>query len=445
MISFLVFGEEPRPRVLIHGFDDDETAGRIGELVPTSKVIADLDEIHQPEWDVLVTSEGVPYNLEDHIYVVGFGTTFGDYDGGNGGITRSTLETRAREFEVPRDLPDHVSSLVRRDLLVTARVNEVNHPLRPSWYGTRGTSYGPRPDVLIPFLRTREPEILAGRFPRPEGHAETWAIGPSSEPVAWVRAALIEWHRHDPIRFPIDLSWRSDHRWLTVEELRVRDEIQKLDAETQRVLSDLQQQRRELEAKLSEAQERADSGSRRLLTAKGVPLVEAVAHSLRSMGFDVEDRDEQADRGDNLEDLLVRDPGEPGWEALVEVRGYNRGARASDLQRIGRFVLRRVQEGQGEPTGRWYIVNQFVGQDPATRQRPIPNDADVKTFSDDRGLIIDTAEFYRLSRDVQLGVTTLTYARSTLREQTGRFEYGQPTLQPRSSPGLPRSTTVQVE
>jgi hypothetical protein len=189
------------------------------------------------------------------------------------------------------------------------------------------------------------------------------------------------------------------------------------------VQSALDKYQREAEAASQELQLAAlaaDEGPRRLLTAHGDALVDAVEVALSNLGFEVENRDRTATEGDRLEDLRIRDPSEPGWLSLAEVRGYKHGAQVNDLLRIGRFVTRYVRTGATEPSRRWYIVNAFSGIDPAQRERALQSNPDeVGTFTEDGGAVIETRVLYRLDQAMRRSTRRAAEIRSFLRSATG--------------------------
>jgi hypothetical protein len=130
-----------------------------------------------------------------------------------------------------------------------------------------------------------------------------------------------------------------------------------------------------------------------------------------------------AKAGDRREDLRVATSDKPGWTALVEVRGYKRGAQVNDLQRIGRFRRRYLQETGRDSDRVWYIVNQFLKDDPAGRSAVFQfNEPDLATFAEDDGLVIDTVQLFSISRAVQLQEIDSALARNSLINATGRFE-----------------------
>jgi hypothetical protein len=115
------------------------------------------------------------------------------------------------------------------------------------------------------------------------------------------------------------------------------------------------------------------------------------------------------------------DPDSPDWLALVEVRGYLRGAQAKDLLRIERFVQRYQRENRGEaPSARWYIVNQFLGTDPSARPDPLAsNPEEVAIFAEAGGLVIDTRTLFGAVQQVRAGHVEGGDARAQLLAATG--------------------------
>jgi hypothetical protein len=188
-------------------------------------------------------------------------------------------------------------------------------------------------------------------------------------------------------------------------------------------LRGLEQEEETLANQLEAATDRANREDRAILTTRAGSLVEVVARFLRELGFEVESVDEQRPDGDLLEDLRVRAKEDPNWIALVEVRAYGGGARARDFQRIGRFALRFALEHGAAPAARWYIVSQFVGQDPATRPSPFStNQEDLSTFAADDGLVVDTSVLFQLAMSVRRGQLGAQAARTLLTRQRGAFE-----------------------
>jgi hypothetical protein len=76
---------------------------------------------------------------------------------------------------------------------------------------------------------------------------------------------------------------------------------------------------------------------------------------LRLFGLTVVDADELSENAQfKQEDLRIIDG---DWVCLAEVKGYKKGAKASDLLQIGKAVEVYIERGNKRPDARWYIVN----------------------------------------------------------------------------------------
>jgi hypothetical protein len=191
------------------------------------------------------------------------------------------------------------------------------------------------------------------------------------------------------------------------------------------MLSKIEAQERTLADQFKEAKRAAESRERLLLTGTGDALKDTVRACLVDFGFEVRDMDTVYPQGDRREDLQVIDPDTPEWVALVEVRGYTNGARVNDLPRLGRFRNRYFRDHGQDPSAAWYVVNQFIGDDPQTRQ-PIlaSNESELESFAqEEAGLAIDTAELFQLWMAVKEGGIPTTQARANLMTAVGRFVF----------------------
>lgn len=159
----------------------------------------------------------------------------------------------------------------------------------------------------------------------------------------------------------------------------------------------------------------------RLLTSDGSDLEDAVAVALRDLGLVVQDMDEVHPPNDRREDARVTDPDLDGWEALVEIKGYTRGAAVNDLARLSRWSAKYALEKQRLPDALWHIVNYFRQQDPETRPRPLPNDADLLNFQEQSGLLIDSLQLFEVVKATAGGRTTALAVRESLQQQQGRW------------------------
>jgi hypothetical protein len=292
---------------------------------------------------------------------------------------------------------------------------------------TSTTSRSPQTVVsdILPWVSDVKGRILAGHFRRVSGEAECWCLPDYvDDPHAWIIAALTVWNQRDHVRFPQVGDWRGRTRWRTGDERRLGETVDALVRERDAAMLTFIAQESQLRASLDAARDRADNNERLLLTAKSRQLVDVVSEALCAIGFEVEDMDRVWPTGKKREDLRLRDPGTPGWAALVEVRGLSGGGAASDLQRIERFKrLYKDEEGQ-LPTQSWYIVNQFIDVDPDDRERLFAsNPSDVEVFAEEGGLVIDTRVLFHIWIDVQTGDLTQDAARDSMKSQTGVLLY----------------------
>lgn len=158
-----------------------------------------------------------------------------------------------------------------------------------------------------------------------------------------------------------------------------------------------------------------------MLTARGEELVDIVKLALEEIGFDVRRMDEVFPKGDLREDLRISSFEGSKWEAIVEVRAYSGGASVTDLMRLQRFAQRYETDEEHSPNACWYIVNQFIGQDPATRPQVLNSQPDEVAYFVDTydGLLIDTAEFFKLWLRVQSARLTADSLRTRLMAMRG--------------------------
>ncbi|THJ00978.1 hypothetical protein E7Z54_11460 [Nocardioides sp.] len=393
----------------------------------------DRNDIHaavrQGDWDCAVVWD-CDVQLEPHLFVLQFGGMSTE-NFHRHGVQFSVTEqgkTVAAEYAVPDGLSADVARLVRNELAPVV-IDRSGSPI----FGIQVWGYtAPAPNTdflegfIDPFLIDGDGNVVAGRYERNASEGSQWWRVPvfTPNPERWVAAALASWRASDSDRFPGEADWYHRNEWMTAAEEQLRRRQQELLEERERVLSAVDARLAALEEERAEATERAQGGERRLLTAQGDPLVEEVENTLKEFGFDVVNVDTDiATPGDRREDLRVLDPDHVGWIALVEVRGYARGAQLNDLLRLGRFVTRFVREENREPDRVWYVVNQFRDTDPSTRPIPLEaNPVEVETFGEDGGVVIDTKDLFTLRMSLRRGELTKQAARARLRDAVERLD-----------------------
>jgi hypothetical protein len=428
-----VVGAKPRPRILFLGFAaGDARLDELTALAPTTDARAerDLTGVRQEEWDaILCNGNPHPLGLAPHLQILAFGSSQGQprwpittvsNDAGTVCELAWMTSSFSTEFVIPPALPSSLVPLVE-ELLELARSRSANDYLVAYVRSSRGSFAGDDP-VVDPLLMDPDGKVLAARVKRfPDQLSEVWALPSDADVVSWTRAALKNWELLDPQRFPKVEPWREYPEWLTPAELTLmaeHDENQRLAEEAaarHRARADV------IEAERQAARVATDQLERQLLVGQGDALVDAVAAALRAFGFSVRDMDDEAGDNPKLEDLRVSDGDE--WEAIVEVRGYARGAQLGDITRIERFIRRYVQESQREPDAAWYIVNHFAADDPGTRPAPLANHpGEIADFAEDsNGLVLDTRDLFRMWVDVQSGALSADEARARLRRARGFY------------------------
>jgi hypothetical protein len=436
----VVIGKPTHPQVLFTGFEDtDPGFAAMSALVPTARLLADgeMNDLRAVEWDIVVSRE-TDVDAPDHMHVLALGCErVGLAKTSRGGSTVFYGGKQPSEIlHVADDLPDAVRRLVVGELVPWLQAQ----PFRPflmtsigsGLYGTKSVGFGRRvessanpatlPQGLVALVRDADGNMIAGGFER-YGGGWCWALPyVPKNPELWFATALSDWHERTPDKVPALPDWRSRVTWATPRETTSRADLAALRDERLQLLTDLDARETALRSAEMAAIAAADAGPRRLLTAQGDKLVDAVTDALETLGYTVAniDNEESTSGQPKVEDLRLSDPDEPGRTNITEVRGYTGGAKVSDLQRLARFAALYLLRTGALPTTRWYVVNQFINTDPDTRRRPLAgSEDDLSVFAEDGGLVIDTRDLFHLAHRVDDGGMSGAAARALLRRATG--------------------------
>ena len=209
--------------------------------------------------------------------------------------------------------------------------------------------------------------------------------------MAWFRAFLCDLHESDPTRVPQApprLNQPSD--WYTPRERALAARISEIDSALERLNSE----RVQLQTKLATEGESADKGIRQALWADGAALVAAVKDLLDKLGFKVRDMDKGLKEGEpKREDLRLTRQGAPGWEAIVEVKGYTKGVRPTDSRQIREHRDRYIREEARDPDLTVWLSNPYRMWEPSSRPAP---DQQVKDAAESAGTVhVLASDLYR--------------------------------------------------
>ncbi|MFP3880935.1 MAG: hypothetical protein ACLFRT_12730 [Actinomycetota bacterium] len=413
------YGQKPRPRVLVAA-DDSELGEELAERLRVELGLQTVglieDDTYLPEWDCVVSMADRYFEDSNHLRVISFGATrFGPVASSDSlALTgRRSAATTADELEIPEELDPRIRRLVQSDLRPDFQKLERKPHLFPATAAKQ------------PFLTAgvRNEFLLAGVFVIPSG-PDLWVLPKWADEIAWIRLALNIWSEQDPERFPPTPEWWHSPEWQTKAErdaeCRLQEKRQAAEAEINRLVNEVQV----AETELIELQDRADTRERVLLRGQGDDLVAVVAETFEKLSFEVINMDGVYPEGSRREDLQVRNPDDPDFVALVEVRGYKGGAQANDLMRLMKFSGMYTEDETQPPSALWYVVNHFLEAPPDQRPKALEaNDDEVASFANHwKGLVIDTCDLFRLLDRHQSGSLTADEARNQLMLSTGKFE-----------------------
>jgi hypothetical protein len=429
------YNTKPKPRALLIDLTDEEIAeSNISTIFPTHRSISasELDDVRVDEFDVVIVAEAdqaLQFTAQPNLIFLGgrYFSRFWPTIIGSGYEMLVHQESVATEFVIEDDLDENLANLAKNSLLPILQANSHN----PILIGVRVAVPRRIDNSWQPIIKDADNNVLVGYVQRHPSHpSEQWYL-PSGiggqELEKCIRVLMQRWAASDPATFSLTGDWRDDSVWQSSNEQSIRTQIASAEEDFKKLATAHVQKIGDLEKAFEAERANADSDHRLLLTAQGTTLKNKIADVLTSLGFNVANVDDTAKKGDLLEDLQVTTTHEgKEWIALVEVRGYKRGAQLSDLLRIsGRFIKRYMQENNGStPDAAWYIVNHDVNTDPSTRQIALSgNKKEVTTFGeDDNGLVVDTTVLFQLRNAVESGALTAEEARNLLVSQIGFFK-----------------------
>ncbi|WP_406176125.1 hypothetical protein [Streptomyces canus] len=418
-----IFGESPRPWTFVLGSPLHENEQELVNSLPgTVEIASNIGNVAQGNFDAAVVFGDIS-GIASHLMVINVGGS-GVADGIPGrGERFYTRDPRGNSglLSIEADnAPEGISSVELRALADHVKKKRP-HAL------IRSVSNNVTSDIGIkPIIREKDGAACVGWWERPRGRglSEFWWFPRAAPGLALWRSALYSrWHKVAPQAFPVSQQdWTRSPNWITVPEVEAIQELERHRRETEEIIELRRQEAANLEQEVERVTAEVNSTTRLLLTAQGKPLVGAVASVLSGLGFTVIDSDEEKEEGAYLlEDLKVM---HEDWISLAEVRGYSKGAKTSDLQRIERAV-RHYERGHGVlPSARWYVVNHNLKANPDSRPDVLSGATeDIEVFAEEHGLVIDTRDLYRVVKEVKEGRLSADRARERLMTSSGVFSF----------------------
>jgi len=254
------------------------------------------------------------------------------------------------------------------------------------------------PEAIEPLLTTPDGSVIAALFsPRmPSGDpAKSGTVlllpGAAADMAVWSICWLAWLHTFHAETVPVPPPTSANPtEWMTEQELGLKRELELAEA----LAEDARSRVLALRAESNKLRTDIDRGQRALLTAGSEDLERAVTAMLEEFGFQANMLDQEGGRGPRGADILVRDPEDAEWEALVEVKSYRSGVKANHADQLRKHVELFEAEIGKSPGSVWWIVNHSLLQDASER---VPPSADIADAARRVGAtLIWTCDLYRI-------------------------------------------------
>ena len=313
-----------------------------------------------------------------------------------------------REVKVHSDYPEvyktlaeelggHINGAADPPSVLDASWERIDGDFRSGWTGAKT-------DVLV---KTTSHFPLAVRHIRmyqmgygadaDVGESIVLALAQGINLSAWFRAFLHDVNKEDPERAPhAPPRLAAPSEWYTPKERQVAQQIQTIDDKVQGLLVKRERLLDEREGLVSDLRligDDADRGIRRAIWEDGDDLVEGVREILTGLGFKVQNMDAELKEEAKREDLRLTLDDHPGWEAIVEVKGYKKGTRTKDARQINEHRDRYAAENRRSPDLTLWIANPHRNVDPSSRPAPDKNVRDTAALI--KTVYVSAADLYR--------------------------------------------------
>lgn len=421
-MSDQLLNDVERPRILVR-LTDSDIAEQVAEIFSWPGTISRWDNatpLHWAEWDAIITDEpplqsGMPAGRSRFIpdgipvFFIQHNQTSGLVEFERGisptGMGRSRLVRQATGgsnlFLGVDGVEEDIVHLTRRTLF-----KDVNS--RPRQWGFKtevDDLFDSNNLTVTPFLKARGDVVLAGTYTRGDG-ITNWIIPNDTSVVPWIRIALERWSRELPAVFPAAPGWEHSATWMLPRERELQHDIDHERAFLVEAQKRHDKAVKQLEADKVAQTEQGDIGLRRLLTASGSDLVDAVRHAMAEIGFEVNDMDDVYSAGQRHEDLQLTCPGAAEFLAITEVTGVARGVSQDKWTKLNQHLVSYLRRPESLKSATpWLFVNQHIATDPASRP-PLWQKDFWPNVVESGGLAIETPALFELVNGHRSGLTT---------------------------------------
>ena len=390
-----------RPRVAAIGLSIAQVASiapLCGDLRPANELSEYLQKYSWTETDVAILGTGIFSDVAAGVNLITIGTLH---------LMWTKMATQKLHFAGTTDNTE-------RELRVSSVCPDMYRPMATELCRRLGRSAEPSQtvyatrDCQTELIQTTSGRPVALRLSLPppanavDGKPPSIALllPEGANLAGWFRALLFELHESDPARVPQApprLDRPSD--WYTPAERALAERISQVDREFVR----LSAERDELQIGLDAEGERADRGIRRALWADGDNLLSATEEMLAGLGFVVRNMDAELEPNEpKREDLRLTLPKSPGWEGIVEVKGYTEGVKTNDARQIREHRDRYIAEEGRKPNLTMWLSNPHRAVEPSSRPGPDQNVGDSAETID--AVHVVTSDLYRQWALVAAGI-----------------------------------------
>ena len=373
-----------RPRVAALGMQESQLEALrpyCGDLRPAQSVEAYLQRFSWSETDVVVASRPDQIEIGSGVHLMTIGSV-------SLGVSPRAGDRSAPEFR----------ELVRMDGRNRER-ELASSPLCPPMYwdlaeklsNELSASDLPPPMFTVsdagellrqPLVETSSGNPAALRL---QWADRDWGEGPAAAGVdtialflpevadlsRWFSAFLSDISDFAPDRVPEPPSHLGDlSAWHTPEESALDARLAAIEQEMER----LGEEHAQVKKEQVRARNVADATVRRAIRMDGEALADAVGGILEELGFTVEEMDNRKQPNEaRHEDLRLTLAERPGWEAIVEIKGYAKGVKTNDARQV-RTHRDHYRDEQGRtPNLTLWIVNPYREMEPSIRPSPDKN------------------------------------------------------------------------